>query len=182
MKRFSWFIALPSLLIPFLALPPQARADTIITLQAAPGTDLSNIHVGDTIVLDTIASSTDVGEHLISFPDVHILGFGDVSNITGSFASTVFDDLTTDPVIVVWSMLAAGPGPVEVFNGWPDCVGLPGDTSGCAVTNLGATRPADSNRLDFTITTPVPEPGTLGLVGLGLAFVGKRLRKMRKPT
>jgi hypothetical protein len=62
-------------------------------------------------------------------------------------------------------------GAQNVFFGWPDCTGLPSNTTGCAITNLGAFRPADSNHLDFTV---VPETSTwvmmaLGFAGLGLA-------------
>lgn len=153
-----------------------ARADVIITLAPAPGTNLSDIFVGDTIVLDTIASSTDPGEHFTSCCDVHLLGVAPFTapitnaDITGVLAPTASNDLTTDPVIATWTIFAAGPGTVSFINGWPDCTGLPSVTTGCAITNLGASRPADSNVLSFEIR--VPEPPSITILGTALMVVG----------
>ena len=150
-----------------LSLSMPAQADTIITLQAATGTDLSNVHVGDTISFDVIGSSTDAGEHLTVFPDVHIFWSSFDMQLTSFFdLGSALNPLTTDPILAVATFLAVNPSTQEVFIGWPDCVGLPGNTSGCAVTNLGATRPADSNHIDFTIQAP--EPSSLLLLSIGL--------------
>jgi hypothetical protein len=49
-----------------------AKPDVIITAAPTPGTDLSEVFVGDTIAIDAIGSSSDVGEHLAALPDIHI--------------------------------------------------------------------------------------------------------------
>jgi len=51
---------------------------------------------------------------------------------------------------------------------------LPAVTTGCAVTNLGVFRPADSNHLFFTIQQPLPEPGSLALLGLAVLLLARR--------
>lgn len=167
-----------------VSLCVSAQADVIISLEPAPGTDLSHVFVGETVVLDTIASSTDAGEHFISCCDVHLLGVSPFTapltnaDIAGVLAPTAFNDLTTDPVIATWTIFAAAPGIVTFINGWPDCTGLPSVTTGCAITNLGATRPADSNRLQFDIL--VPEPPSAALLGAALGVLGLAMFWRRK--
>jgi hypothetical protein len=167
-KDMRWFLV-PALLVVFLAFSLPARADTIITLKAAPGTDLLNVHVGDTLNFDVFASTTDtVPEAFTSGADLHV--FWDYFDGTMNLLSfkgtpTTFANFQTDPLVFVITFLTTGAGQDQVLVGWPDCTGLPTNTSGCAITNLGASRPADSF-LDFTIQTP--EPSTFSLLVVSL--------------
>ena len=161
-----------------LLFSSSAQADVIETLAAGPGTNLSNIHVGDSVAFDTIGSSTDPGEHLISPPDVHIFWSSfDMQLVGAAFGPNWFGDLTTHPVIVEWTFLAVAPSTQEVFNGFPDCDPSV-SSSGCAVTNLGFSRPADSNHIVFSIQ-PTPEPGSLILLAAMLVVIAIGTRSMR---
>jgi hypothetical protein len=116
-----------------------------------------------------------VGEFFLDFPDVHLLGSGYFDSIVGTYTSHVFDLLTTSPIIVTWTIhVTSGNQVNEFLNGFPACTGLPADSTGCAVTNLGASRPADSNHIFYTIRTAVPEPGSLALVGLAMLLLVRR--------
>lgn len=184
MRRSSaWFLFVVAMVVLALSASVPARADMIEELVAAPGTDLSNIHFGDTIVFDSIGSSTDAGEHLTAYPDIHIFwATGNLQFVGGAFAPTVFNDLTSSPVLATWTFLvtttinpgdfpAPSPGTQEVYTGFPDCTDPVNNPGGCAQTNLdGAFRPADSNHLDFTIQTT--EPSSLALLTAGLLSLG----------
>ena len=159
----------------------------IITAAPAPGTDLSDIHVGDTITIDAFASSGDPGEHFLSFGGsngMHLFWSSfDMQLVSFNFTKAAFNDLTTDPLVDVATFLAVNPSTQSVFFGWPVCTGLPSSTVGCAVTNLGASRPADSNHVDFTILAAVPEPGSLALLGAALLALGlMQIRGRRNET
>jgi hypothetical protein len=92
-------------------------------------------------------------------------------------------DLSVMPEIVIWDIIALGPGSDEFWNGWSDCNLLAGPT-GCAVTNLGVFRPEDSNHLTFDVqrapVTPVPEPGMLALGGMSFLGAGLLLISRRR--
>lgn len=173
------FFAAVGILLLTLTVSAPVNADVMLTLAAAPGTDLFSVHVGDTLIFHTIASSTDAGESFISFPEVHILGSGFFDSLSGVLASTWSAPLDSNPLLAIWTVHVNGAGPAELYNGWPACTGLPGDPTGCAVTNLGASRPADSNHLLFTVqAATVAEPGSLALLGIGLLLlVGATLPK-----
>ena len=167
-----------------LTLSVPAQADVIVTLAPEEGLDLSNVHIGDTLVFNTIASSTLEGEFLIAEPDVHLFSIetpGALEFVSGVLRSTWSNPLDSNPVLASWSFLVTGPGNVELFNGWPDCVGLPMDTTGCAVTNFDASRPADSNHVIFSIqAAQVPEPGSVSLVAVALLLLGAATRRRWK--
>ncbi len=169
-------LAMVAVLLSALSFSTRAEAGLVVTLAAASETDLSDVHVGDTLYFVT-RGGTDVApgidEHLLSFPDVHLFADLDIFDQFGPVAASGVwgNELHTNPSLVLWLIRPDAAGTVTLYNGFSDCNGLPGDTTGCAVTNLGETRPADSNRITFTVFD-VPEPSTLAVVAAGLLALG----------
>ena len=146
-----------------LGIANPAYADIVLTAAAAPGTDLSQIHVGDSFTIDLFASSADTGERItggsLSVP-TNGLAHNDSSTFTPSFGN----DLTTDPLIAVTTWTALLPG-IETMQFSANV----GNTE--LVTNLGTFHPV-SNELVFNISAvPGPIVGA-GLPGLIFASVG----------
>ncbi|HEY4079660.1 MAG TPA: PEP-CTERM sorting domain-containing protein [Burkholderiaceae bacterium] len=165
-------------LLLLLAFAAPSRAGLVLTLVPASGTDLSNIHVGDVVHFLTIGSSdVDPTEHLTAM-DVHLFssGTGDFDWVSISAVPGWFDPLGTNPALMDWSLTATVAGTIDMYNGFSDCNGLPNNVAGCAVTNLGATRPADSNHLTFTIND-VPEPSSIALAAAGFLALRFSRRK-----
>lgn len=185
MKTFACrFLSMVAVLLAALTFSVRANAGLVVYLAPSSTTDLSNVHVGDMLYFVTRGGTdvaTDVAEHLLSPPPVHLFSDLDIFNIftyVGLFGSWN-NDLHSDPSLVLWQLQPNAAGTVTLFNGFSDCNGLPGDTSGCAITNLGATRPADSNRITFTIYS-VPEPSTLAIFGVGLLALAARRQPKAK--
>lgn len=177
MRLFS-FVASFLILITFSA---RSMADVVLTLAPTAGTDLSNVHVGDTLHFNSFVSSADSGEFLLS-ANIHLLATNGIFDIFSGVIVPGWNDLlSTSPILALWTVRTSAAGTVDLFNGFTDCLGLPSDTTGCAVTNLGAYRPADSNRITFTVHD-VPEPGSLALLGLGLAGLAYSRKRKAQPT
>ena len=167
-------------LLLLLAFAAPSRAALVLTLSPAPGTDLSNVHVGDTLHFQTIGSSNaDPTEHL-SAMDVHLFasGTGDFDWMSVSAAPGWWSPLGTNPVLMDWTLMTTAAGTIDLYNGFSDCNGLPDDNWGCAVTNLGATRPDDSNHMTFVIND-VPEPSSIALAIAGCLALALSRRKAR---
>ncbi len=160
-------------LLLLLAFAAPSRAGLVLTLAPSPGTDLSNVHVGDTLHFLTYGSSdVDPTEHLFAM-NVHLFssGTGDADSLSFTTPPEWSAPLGTNPVLVDWSFRVTVAGTIDLWNGFSDCNGLPDNISGCAVTNLGATRPDDSNHVMFTIND-VPEPSSIALAALGFLALG----------
>ena len=172
-------LSLAAALLLLLTFASPARADLVVTLVPGASTDLSNVHVGDTLQFYTVGSSSSPGsgEFLTVFPDVHLF-YSSNLDITSAIGLAGWNaQLDLNPNLVLWTMYASDPGDVILFNGFSDCLGLPNDTTGCAVTNLSATRPADSNVLSFTVLA-VPEPSSIALLSVAFLALGFCRRKV----
>jgi len=178
-------LSLIAALLVLFTVSIRAEATPIITLAAAPSTDLSNVHVGDTLYFVS-RGSTDVDpaidEHFVgNILPVHLFADLDIFDVFSFLGYTGIwhNNLHSNPNLVVWLLQPNAAGTVTLYNGFSDCNGLAnGDPTGCAITNLGASRPADSNSITFTIYD-VPEPSSIAILGLGLIALGYSRRKTR---
>lgn len=170
------FMSLAAAFIVAFTFSIRAEAGLVISLAPTLSTDLSDVHVGDTLYFVTRGGTDvapEVDEHLVSLPGVHLFADQDMFDVfsalgvTGGWAN----NLHSNPNLVLWQVRPNAAGTVTLYNGFSDCVGLPNDTSGCAITNLGATRPQDSNRITFTVHD-VPEPSILAIMCVGLFALG----------
>lgn len=171
-------LAFIATLLILLTFSGPSRAGLVVTLAPTAATDLSNVHVGDTLQFYSVGSSdVDPTEYLTVFPAVHLFATASLFDIFSGVGLAGWNNpLGTNPHLALWTVRLDTAGTVELYNGFSDCLGLPGDTTGCAVTNLGATRPADSNRISFTVHA-LPEPSSIALLTLGLLALGVRRRK-----
>ncbi len=168
--------------------PVAAHADVIETLVAAPGIDLGDVVAGETFQLEALFTSTDPGEHFTGPIDSHIFAletiqFGDPNpqlQVPPGMITQTSSDLSVTPEIVTWNITALGPGSDEMWVGWSDCNPAAGST-GCAITNLGFSRPEDTEHLFFNVAAAptVPEPNTLALAAIGLLSSGLLVRRRR---
>ena len=179
------FLSMAAVVVTALACSSHAEAGLVVTLAPAGGsspTDLSDVHVGDTLYFVTRGGSdapVGTSEHLLSLPDIHLFADLDIFSVFQPLGYTGIwqNELHSNPNLLYWIVQPSAAGTVTLYNGFSDCNGLPDDTSGCAVTNLGATRPDDSNRITFTVFD-VPEPSSVALVAIGaFALICSRRRK-----
>lgn len=175
------FLSIAAVVVIALTCSSHAEAGLVVTLAPAGSSDLSNVHVGDTLYFVTRGGSdvdAGIGEHLLSLPDIHLFSDQDMFSVFQPLGYTGIwqNELHSNPNLLYWIVQPSAAGTVTLYNGFSDCNGLPDDTSGCAVTNLGATRPADSNRITFTVSD-VPEPSSIALVAIGaFALIWSRRR------
>jgi hypothetical protein len=158
--RFATVVALAA--VAWLLPPDATRADVMLTAAAAPGTDLSQIHVGDTFTIDVFASSTDVGE-VTTGVSITVVTSGLANAVSATFAPTLFNDLSTDPLfqVVTWTAALPGIETIQFETNAPNFI----------VTTSGTFHPT-SNELVFDIAAvPGPIAGA-GLPGLIFASGG----------
>jgi len=157
-----------------------AFAIPVFTLAPSGGTNILNLRVGDTAYFTTYASSITPGEYFTSSFPINLLASGTASvDLFSSVAlASAYDPLYPGPAaIITWTLRFDGAGTVDLWNGFPACTGLPNNTSGCVITNLGAFRPDDSNHVTFNVQAAVPEPASLALLSIGLAGISFNRRK-----
>lgn len=156
-----------------------AFAVPILTLAPTGGTNILNLRVGETAYFTTYASSITPGEYLTTF-SVNLLNSGTASyDIVSAVALAGWNaPLYPGPIAIgLWTLRFESAGTVDMWNGSPACIGLPNNTSGCVITNLGAFRPDDSNHVTFNVQAAVPEPASLALLSIGLAGIAFNRRK-----
>lgn len=109
----------------------------------------------------------------ISQPDSNSGGFG-LLDATGGLAAPYLDSNSNDDGIGGWAD----------FNLSSSFSYFPANTCPTVTTNLGdiCSYPIQGNGSLTGRTAVVPEPGTIGMLGLGLGFLGLALRRRRKES
>jgi hypothetical protein len=150
----------------------QARAELTLVEQAGSGVDLSDIHVGQTFTLDTLAEGP-AGEHITYAEGGFLAASGSVKVDSIDVGPNPSADLSTDPVLYITTFTAEQAAPARAYLSF---------ANGEIGTNEGTYSPT-SNTVSFTVLPAVsaaPEPSAWALLMLGVAGIGLMLRRARR--
>lgn len=155
-----------------VALLSAASANAAVTvgIRATSGTDLNNIHVGDTFNLDVFLDG-DAGESFLGGGGGSASISTNLDLLSSDFGSDYQADFSTQPTLYLLTLTALDAGPAAV------------SLSGIDVESATASYPSiDTPLFTFNIQSNVPEPATWAMFIGGFGLVGATMRRRQRTS